>query len=187
MTYTPDMSYEVETKVLFIDDAKLIQKLETLGAKKILDTRLVVDWFHPVGEKEGEEKWYLRMRSNSEGTCELTWKGISTELGASRKHKEINMPVQDPQIMTHFLEAIGMQQYAHQEKDRKSFVLKDWRIDIDSYPNMPPYAEIEGHDESHIQEALKFFDLSENETYSGGERKLIQEKFGLDWLHMSFS
>ncbi|MEK7062419.1 MAG: hypothetical protein AAB946_00120, partial [Patescibacteria group bacterium] len=52
-------------------------------------------------------------------------------------------------------EKIGLEKYARQEKDRTSFVYKDWQFDIDQYPNMPAFLEIEGNSEEHVKEAIK--------------------------------
>ncbi len=80
------MAHEIETTVLDIDAEDVIKKLQDLGAKKVQDTRLVVDWYRPKdwhrpeGVKEGEDPWCLRIRSNSEGMHEVTWKEKSVLL-----------------------------------------------------------------------------------------------------------
>src|SRR3989344_408714 len=58
------MAQEIETKVLDIDRDEVVKKLGTLGAKKIAETRLTVDWYRPKGIGEGEDPWFLRIRSN---------------------------------------------------------------------------------------------------------------------------
>lgn len=180
------MAHEIETKVLDIDKQQVCAKLESLGAKQTQDTRLVVDWFRPAGTKEGEDPWYLRIRSYSDGTHEVTWKAKSQVLGISRKHKEINLAVDDPAALANLFEELGLEPYAHQEKDRVSYVLKDWRFDMDTYPGMPPYMEIEGPSEEAIREALELLGLSGNRTSSEGERVLIQQMYGKDWYSMRF-
>lgn len=183
---TNRMGFEIETKVLAVPVAELIHRLEELNALKILDTRLTVDWYRPADEKTGDEKWYLRIRSRADGSAEMTWKGKSDILGSSRKHKEINIPLDDFMLMGDFLESIGMVTYAHQEKDRISYELNEWRIDIDTYPDMPSYAEIEGHSEEHIQEALSLLHLEGHTCLAEGERTLIEREYGLDWFDMRF-
>ena len=180
------MTYETETKVLNVDKEEVVCTLEKLGASKILDTRFVVDWFWTPGTEEGKEPWYLRIRSTRQGICEITWKGKSSPLGASRSHQEINITVSSHQAAADFLQAIGLQLYAHQEKDRTSWTHKDWKFDLDQCPGMPAYLEIEGKSEAHIQEALKLLGLEKNVTSSEGERILIQKTFGLDWYTMKF-
>ncbi|MEK7509850.1 MAG: CYTH domain-containing protein [Patescibacteria group bacterium] len=180
------MAHEIETKVLDIDSAKVQKQLTELGATKLRETRLIVDWYRPVGTKEGEDAWYLRIRSNSEGEHEVTWKAKSEISGTTRKHKEINFHVDEPEKLSDLFEGIGLEKYARQEKDRISFTLQDWLFEIDDYPGMPPFLEIEGSSEEHVNEAIKLLGLEKNRTWAEGERTLIQKVYGLDWYHMQF-
>ena len=180
------MSNEVETKVLNVDVGAITEKLSALGAQKILDTKYSVDWFRTKGSEEGDDQWYLRIRTTADGKSELTWKGQSNILGASRTHKEINLQLDDPEKVRDLLLEIGLEKYAHQEKQRISWTLEDWRFDLDIYPNMPSYLEIEGIDEDHIQKALVLLGLQSNKKNSGGERLLIQDEYGLNWYDMKF-
>ncbi len=180
------MKYEIETKVLDIDADDLKCKLEKSGAKKTQETKLIVDWYRLKGIKEGEDPWYLRIRSNSEGKREVTWKSISNTIGLVRKHQEINYLTTEPEKINDLFLGIGLEKYAHQEKIRISYDLKDWHFDLDQYPGMPAYLEIEGHSEEHIKEAMKLFGLENNRTWTKGERILIHETYGLDWYNMKF-
>ena len=180
------MAHEIETKVLDIETGALRQALERAGGTLVQETRLVVDWYRLKGVQAGEDPWYLRIRSYSDGTHEVTWKAKSDVLGVARKHKEINFTVSDGASVADLFEELGLEPYAHQEKDRVSYALKAWRFDIDQYPGMPAYMEIEGTSEEHIQEALALLGLSENRTSPEGERVLIQETYGLDWYDMRF-
>jgi adenylate cyclase class 2 len=180
------MAHEIETKVLDINEQEIKAKLEKLGAKKILETRLIVDWYREKGVEEGEDPWFLRIRSNSEGKHEVTWKAKSDILGTARKHKEINFNIQEPEKLADLFEELGLEQYAHQEKDRTSYTLKDWRVDIDQYPAMPAYMEIEGNSEEHVKEAITLLGIDQNRTWAKGERILIQDTYGLDWYDMKF-
>lgn len=180
------MAYEIETKVLGIDGAEIAKKLTALGAQKIKETRLIVDWYRIKGIKEGEDPWFLRIRSNSEGKHEVTWKAKSDIIGTARKHKEINFNIAEPEKLSDLFEELGLEKYAHQEKDRLSFTLKDWQFDIDQYPKMPAYLEIEGTSDESIREAMQMLGLEKNATWAKGERILIQDTYGLDWYDMRF-
>lgn len=180
------MAHEIETKVLDIDKEAIKTKLISLGAEKIQETRLVVDWFRIKGVKEGEDEWFLRIRSYSDGKNEVTWKAKSEILGTARKHKEINFDIAEPEKLADLFEEIGLEKYAHQEKDRTSFVYKDWQFDIDQYPKCPAFVEIEGNSEEHVKEAMKLLGLEDNRTWAKGERILIQETYNLDWYNMRF-
>lgn len=180
------MAKEQEVSILGIDKERIIHQLTILGAEKVLDTHLTVDWFRLTGVREGEDPWYLRIRTNSSGITEVTWKGRSQMLTTSRSHKEINFPIGHPKEMEDLFLSIGLEKYAHQEKDRISWIFKDWRFDLDTYPSMPPYLEVEGTSDDHIREAMILLGLENYETWNRGERILIQEKFSLDWYNMYF-
>jgi len=180
------MAHEIETKVLGIEVKKVKKKLILLGAKKTQETRLIVDWYRIKGIKEGEDPWFLRIRSNSAGKYEVTWKAKSDILGVARKHKEINFLIAEPEKLADLFEELGLEKYAHQEKDRTSFSLKNWAFDIDQYPKMPAYLEIEGNSEENVNEAIKILGLGKNKTWAKGERILIQDTYGLDWYNMKF-
>jgi adenylate cyclase class 2 len=180
------MAHEIETKVLDIDVEEVSNKLLSLGAKKTKETRLSVDWYRIRGVTEGSDPWFLRIRSNSEGTHEVTWKAKSEILGIARKHKEINFLIAEPEKLADLFEELGLEAYAHQEKDRASYFLKDWVFDIDTYPRMPSFIEIEGTSEESIKEAVRLLGLEANQTWATGERTLIQDVYKLDWYDMKF-
>jgi len=177
------MALEIETKVLDIDVDEIKSKLLVFGAQKIQETRLFVDWYRT---KEAKEDWFLRIRSNSEGKHEVTWKGDPKTLGIAKVRREINFFVEEPEKVADLFRELGLEKYAHQEKDRTSFSFKDWHFDIDQYPGVPPYLEIEGKSEEHLKEGMKLLGLENNRTYAKGERILIKEVYGLDWYNMKF-
>lgn len=180
------MAKETETKVLDVDGDAIKQKMQDLGAEKILEVRYIVDWYRLKGIKEGEDPWYLRIRKRSDGVSEVTWKGKSQKLGVSRTHTEIHFETSDPHKLADLFEQIGLEAYAHQERDRVSWKYKDWRFDLDFFPNMPPYLEIEGDSETHIAEALRLLGLEHHKTSADGER-VVAQSYGLNWYDMRFS
>ncbi len=180
------MAYEIETKVLDIDAEKVKERLVSLGAQKTQETILRVDWYRPRGVKEGEDSWFLRIRSNSEGKHEVTWKAKSDILGTTRKNKEINFMISEPEKLVDLFEELGLERYAHQDKERTSFILKNWLSEIDRYPKMPTYLEIEGGSEEHVKEAITLLGLEKDRTWAEGERILIQDVYGLNWYDMRF-
>jgi len=46
------LNHEIETKVLDIDEKIIKEKLISLGAEKIEENRLVVDWYRTKGVKK---------------------------------------------------------------------------------------------------------------------------------------
>lgn len=178
---------EIETKILDIDAEEIKSKLKLLGAAEIQETRLVVDWYGPTGlTHDGDDPWFLRIRTDKHGNSEATWKSNRNFLGATSSHKEINLKVSDENALGNMFLEIGMELYAHQEKDRVSFSFKGWRFDLDKYPGMPAYLEIEGKSEASVQEAIKLLELENKVATPKGERAVIKDNYNLDWFDMRF-
>lgn len=174
--------HEIETKILEIKVEEVKKKLEALGAKQTQNVLLKVDWFGQIENKN----WFLRIRSYSSGKVEVTLKSDPKVVGTVRKVNEINLIVDDHEKMKLLFESIGLPCYAHQEKKRVSWKLDGVAFDLDTYPGMPAYLEIEGESEEAIQTMIKKLDLSSYETYNHGERTLIEGKYKLNWCDMRF-
>jgi len=177
---------EIETKVLEVDSDRVKAVLAKLGAKPILDTQLVIDWYRLPGVTEETNPWFLRIRRDSSGEAEITWKGLEESAGIARSQEELNVKVGDLEKGKAILTAIGLEHYAHQEKYRQSWTHENWRFELDQYPGVPPYLEIEGESEDHIHQAIELIGLAGHKTTSSGERVLIQKEYGLDWYDMRF-
>ncbi len=177
---------EVEIKVLDIDADDIKKKLVDFGAEKIQDVLLTVDWFRLKGVQMGEDPWYLRVRSYSNGKTEVTWKAKSVHDSVSRSHKEINVIVDSHEAMRDLFEEIDLELYAHQEKKRESWKFENAQFDIDTYPNMPPFLEIEAESNEAIQNLLEKFQIQNLPLYHDGERTLIENKYALNWCEMRF-
>lgn len=178
--------HEIETKVLEVEEKALIEKLDTLGAQKIQEVMLVVDWFSFPNVSKDDNPWFLRVRSYSTGKIEVTWKAKSDLIGVARKHKEINIIVDSHDNMKALFEELGLVIYAHQEKKRISWTLGSTQFDFDTYPDMPAYLEIESESVEEIKKMIQKLDLNEHETWNDGERTLIENKYKLNWSDMRF-
>lgn len=178
--------HEIETKVLEVDTDSLIKKLNDLGAKKIQKVMLTVDWFGSAGVDKDHQPWFLRVRSYSTGKIEVTWKGKHEIVGGARKVAEVNLNVENHEKMKMLFESIGLECYAHQEKKRLSWVLDNIQFDIDTYPKMKPYLEIEAGNEKEITKMVNKLDLVNHERWNEGEKTLIEGKYKINWSDMRF-
>ncbi len=178
---------EIETKILEVDKDRIAAKLDSLGAEKIQDTKLTVDWFRPKDIQGNDDPWYLRIRSTSDGKTEVTWKSKPNFVGISKQVKEINFPVKSAEQMADFFESIGLVRYAHQEKFRTSWKYQNYRFDLDQYPEMPAYLEIEGESEEQLHQAIALMGLEGHKAVSEGERTLIEREYKLNWHAMKFA
>jgi adenylate cyclase class 2 len=152
------MQKEIECRFLDIDKSNLVSKLKSLGAldlgEKLLDETIVYD----QDLKWLEERRFVRVRKNGDKIV-ATYK-------EHREHKiggafELEFEISDYDKAVSLFEKIGLRAYRRQQKTRWSFILEGVNIDIDTWPTVPSYVEIEGIDEEKIKE--------------------ISEKLGLDW------
>ncbi len=163
MSATSD-NLEIEVRFLEIDKDALIQKLKELGAKDFGEDLLSETIFY---DKDGQwlkdKKKFIRIRSNKSGNL-LTYKD-HFEYSATGT-TEIELKISDTQKITDLLTELGYPPFRKQEKKRHSFLLNNCVVDIDTWPKIPTYLEIEGQSE----EALK----------------QIATMLGLDWANAVF-
>lgn len=178
--------HEIETKILEIDVKDVSEKITNLGAEKIQDVMLTVDWFSLANLLKENHPWYLRVRSYSSGKTEITWKRKSEITGTVRKVEEINVLVDDFEKTKMLFKSLGLVCYAHQEKKRLSWRINNVQFDMDTYPKMPTYLEIEAGSEKEIMDMIKKLNLVKFQTWNEGERSLIEQKYKLDWNKMYF-
>lgn len=181
-----DFMQEIETKVLEINKEEIIRKLEDLGAEKIQDVLLKVDWFSPADLVKDNHPSYLRLRSYSSGKVEVTWKGKMKISDGARQVEEVNVLVADYETTKLLFEALGYVYYAHQEKKRMSWRLGDVQFDMDTYPGVPTFLEIEASSGEEIKKMIEKLNLENFETWNEGERTLIENKYKLKWSDMHF-
>lgn len=136
------MKTEFEIRVLEINDEEIIEKLEKLGATKIGEydqKRYVYDL---IPKNNG--KW-IRLRTNGEKTT-LAYKDVISDIIDGTK--EIKFEVRDFDEAKEFMERIGIKHRSYQENKRIQYYLFDGvEIDIDTWPMIPTYLEIEGKSE----------------------------------------
>jgi len=74
---------------------------------------------------------------------------------------------------------LGLICYRQQEKKRHKFILGMVTIDIDTWPNIPTYLEIEGKTEKDIKKAAQKLDLDYSEALFIDARQIIEKKYGI--------
>ena len=79
---------------------------------------------------------------------------------------ETEIEVESIKKANELLEALGYSYKSYQEKRRITYILKSHEIDIDYWPGIPPYVEIEGTSESDLETFLKEIGYSIKDTVS---------------------
>ena len=152
------MHTEYELRVLEVDKEDVIKTLKKIGAKFSWDQiqrRYVYDFMPKI-----DGKW-IRLRTNGIKTT-LTIKDIvSSKIDGTR---ELEVEVDDFDTTNSILNELGYVPKGYQENRRCQYILDDVEIDIDDWPYLPTYLEIEGPSEERVYEVLELLGYSEKDT-----------------------
>lgn len=142
---------EIEAKFLEIDKDALVAKLKSKGATDVgKDFIKDVIFYDREGRWRQTDKTFVRIRKTNRGFT-LTYKNVETETAIGTE--EIEFSISDFDKSQNFLEAIGLVKVRDQEKKRHTFKLGNVVVDIDTWPKVPTYAELEGPSEEEIKKA----------------------------------
>lgn len=146
------MHKEIEIKVIDIDRDALRVSLEKLGARRVMEPTFLKEVFW---ESTGGKSSYSCFRLRQEGAkCFLTLK-MNVEDERFKVREEHQVEVADFDEMKRILELAGFRIFRRREKIREEFRLGDVTVDVDEYPGMKPYFEIEGPDGETIERVLE--------------------------------
>lgn len=165
------MKTEYEVRVLEIDVEKLIHRLEKLGAKKVGDwnqRRYVYDI-----DSNSKSRW-IRLRTNGQNTT-LTYKEIREQTVDGTQ--EIEFEVENFDTVNEFLQKVGFLNGRYQENHRIRYMLNDVELDIDTWPMIPTYLEIEAQNEQQIYDMIKLLEL-ENEKITAEDVVEVYKNYG---------
>ena len=168
------MNTEYEIRVLDIDKEEMIKKIESLGALKkgeFNQKRYVYDL-----KPTDENKW-IRLRTNGVITT-LTYKNI--ESNTIDGTKEVEIEVDDFYKTNEFLERIGFKNKGYQENKRIQYELNGIEIDIDSWPMIPTYLEIEGKSEDSVNSILNLLEIENKKVTTLNCKYIYKEIYGID-------
>lgn len=168
------MKTEYEVRVLEIEKDELIKKIEKLNATKVGEynqKRYVYD----IIPKENE-KW-IRLRTNGKETT-LTYKDVTSDKIDGTK--EVEIVVSDFELTNELLNKIGFISKAYQENNRIRYILDDVELDIDSWPLIPTYLEIEGKDEKSVLKMIEKLNLDKSKVTSLDVQSVYEKFYNID-------
>ncbi|MBP9760368.1 MAG: class IV adenylate cyclase [Candidatus Pacebacteria bacterium] len=167
---------EIEVRFLEIDKDALIARLHELGAvdegEKMLEEVICYDkaltW-------QKNKKQFARVRKYGD-EVRLTYKEQSDTVDGT---EEVELIVSDFDTSVTLLERLGYPAYRHQQKLRHTFVLDGVTVDIDTWPRIPTYVELEGESEQALKDAAHKLGLEWVDAVTDNPRKVIEERYGI--------
>lgn len=144
------MQTEIEAKFLDVNHDEIRKKLKALGAKLEQPMRLMrrKNYDYKDRRLENEKTGWVRVRDEGDKIT-LAYKQLEdrTLLGT----KEVSLDVNDFEATCRFLENIGLEVQSYQETKRESWTIGEIQIELDEWPWVNPFIEIEAPDEASLK------------------------------------
>ena len=172
------IEYEIRVLEIDVDDVK--KKLNELGAKLVFDVlqkRYVYD-FNPVLSN----KW-IRLRTNGKETT-LTIKDVSEDKVDGTK--ELEIVVDDFDTTNEILGELGYKPRGVQENKRIRYDLNGVEVDIDTWPGIPTYLEIEGKSEKEVFDTLESLGFSKDEATALNTQDIYEKIYNYDKVKVNY-
>jgi adenylate cyclase, class 2 len=167
------MQTEIEAKFLNIDHDAMRQKLNALGAQRVHPDRLTRRRNYDVPSLE---RAWVRVRDEGDKIT-LTFKQMNNR--TLHGTKEINLTIDSFDQAEAFLQTIGLPPSAYQETRRESWVLGDVQIELDEWPWIKPFLEIEAPNEELVRETAAQLGLDWEDALHGSVEVAYQAEFDL--------
>jgi len=167
---------EIEVKFLEVDKTELIEKLLLLGAKDLGEEKIWEEIFYDQAGEWKKQNKFGRIRTTNKGSY-FTYKHSRerTATGVT----EIEFAITEPDKLRAFLETMGLVMNRNNEKLRHKFMLGEVTVDIDTWPKVPTYVELEGPSEEAIKAAAAKLGFDWSKGVFGTAAQVIEEVYKL--------
>lgn len=177
---------EIEVKYLDIDTEEIQKKLANIGAVRVGEFFQRWKAFdYPDWRLDKRGAW-LRLRDEGDGTITLTFKqrlGVVSHDGTENDTgmEEIEIHVDNFDKTATMFVKIGFVEKHYAEKKRIQWKKDSIEFDIDIYPELEPYLEIEAPSWEKIDEAISWLELDP------GARKIFSanQVYALKNIHVA--
>jgi adenylate cyclase, class 2 len=165
---------EYEAKVLGIDPSATAELIVSKGGAVVADATLQRRFVYDI--TPGDQSKWIRVRDNGRTTT-LAVKQISHD-GIDGTY-EVEVTVDSLDATNELLAMLGFTPKSYQENRRTSFTLDGAQLEIDEWPMIPPYLEIEAESPEEVARIADLLGYSETELTSENTTKIYQ-RYGID-------
>jgi len=165
------MEKEIETRFLGINKDELVKKLVSFGAVNRGEEKLEERIFHDQENSWKGKGKFVRLRK-TKGKIKLTYKSNQKQTVDSAQ--EIELEVSDFDKCSELFQNIGLKAIRQIEKYRYTFELGDVVIDIDTWPKIPVYVEIEGVSVESLKNICGKLGLDWDKRFDGDAREVFR-------------
>ncbi|MFV0484627.1 MAG: class IV adenylate cyclase [Candidatus Saccharimonadales bacterium] len=154
---------EVEAKFL-VPHEEIREKLKSLGGRMTQPLRQMTRQNAEIPGRAGDGSW-IRVRDEGDGNITMSFKQVTERTLSGTR--EICVGVDDFQKSIDFLKEVGIVTRNIQQTRRESWELAGASIDLDEWPWVPPYIEIEAPDEATVKHVAEMLGLSMKDALYG--------------------
>lgn len=166
------MELEIEAKFLNVNKTRLRKLLQNIGAECIKPERLMRRTVYELPEPGS----YMRVRDEGD---KITMSVKHLEERTLEGMQEICLTVDNYQNAVNFLIAAGHQPKAIQETLRESWVYHGVEIDIDTWPWVPTFIEIEGKSSEAVAEVAEALGFNMQDAKYGSVEIVYQQIYNV--------
>ncbi len=171
------MNTEFEAKSLEISIDEIRAKLKKLGATLVFPEKIFERWNFDFADRRLKQKsGWLRLREGEpEGNWTLCYKQFEGDHVAGVKEIEFEVGSKDKTLELLFV--LGLEVKSHQQRKREQWKFGGLEIDIDTWPWLPPFLEVEGTNEAEVQDVFSKLGLDYSKAAFGSAQQ-VYEKYG---------
>jgi adenylate cyclase class 2 len=171
------MAIEYEVRFLEIDKSSLITRLHELGARDTKEFLLNETIYYDSEGKWQNEGKLVRVRSKDGGEAIVTYKHHrSQSIGGAY---EIEFRTHDVNEIDKFIQQVGLVFARKQQKLRHTFQLNGATVDLDTWPNVPTYVEIEGLSEDSVRGTVAQLGLKWEDAVFEDARSILENRYSI--------
>jgi adenylate cyclase class 2 len=169
------MQTEIEAKFLAVDHRMMRSKLRKQGAECRHSMRLMkrTNYDFPDGRLQKVGGW-VRLRDEGDKIT-LSHKWLTER--SLHGMKEASVVVDSLGLANGFLLSIGLTPKSYQETKRESWQLGNAQVELDEWPWIRPFLEIEGPTEESVRETVGRLDLSWEAAIHGSVEVAYQAEY----------
>lgn len=131
-----------------------------------------------INKYHNNSKKWIRVRQTNDKTTIAVKHILAPNETNIQQMLETEIEVPSIKEANNLLQALGYAHKSYQEKERITYILDGYEIDIDTWPGIPTYTEIEGESEEDLEGILNRLGYSMKDTVSCTADE-IYEKYGL--------
>jgi adenylate cyclase class 2 len=174
------MKAEIEARFCAIDPNTITAALQAQSATRTMPRTLMRRIVFTNTDIEARGGW-LRLRDQGDRTF-LTYKQTTRDQSTIDSTLEAEVEIGDFQAAQTLLEAMGFTALRYQENYREEWHLDGVAFDLDTWPDLPPFLEIEGPDEHSVRRAAQTLGLDFSTATFGSVDELYLATLGRDIL-----